>query len=144
MDVQSRRVLILDSDSKTLINLQQMFEDNGVDATITWDEAEAYHFVESLSYDLILIGDHPPELDAAAVLDVLSMRGICPSVLILRAKISEKEVEHFRRLGATGIVPPRDLFAVLEEVKKVFARTPPKAGRKAIGTDELQSFPRAS
>lgn len=121
MNERLRRVLILDTDPETLISLQHVLENAEVDATITWDEAEACQLLESARFDLILIGDHPPELDAAAILNDLSFRGICPPVLILRGDVGEKEAEHFRRLGATNVVPKRDPPVVLEQVAKTLA-----------------------
>jgi CheY-like chemotaxis protein len=75
------RVLILDSDPHTLITLQHALEQVEIDTTVTWDEAEACQLLETSHFDLILLGDHPPELNAAVILDDLSFRGTCPSVL---------------------------------------------------------------
>lgn len=119
--MDKRQVLILDTDPDTLITLQYLLEEAKLDATITWDEAEACQLLETAPFDLILIGDHPPELDAAAVLDGLSFRGICPPVLILRGIIGEKDAEYFRRLGAIGVFLKRDPFAVLDQVTKTLA-----------------------
>jgi len=127
------RVLILDSDPETLIKLQRALEDAGIDATITWDCAEASQLVENVPYDLMLIGDHPPDVDAAAVLESLSLRGTCPSALILRAINSQNNVEYLHRVGATGVIPKRDSFAVLEQVRNVLARKP---ARKQIRFDQ--------
>src|SRR5262252_701150 len=91
------RVLILDSDPETLIKLQRALEDAGIDATITWDCAEASQLVENVPYDLMLIGDHPPDVDAAAVLESFSLRGTCPSALILRAINSQNNVDSINR-----------------------------------------------
>jgi len=127
------RVLILDSDPETLINLQRVLEDSDIDATITWDCGEASQLVESVPYDLMLIGDHPPDVDAAAVLEALSLRGTCPSVLILTTINSQHKVGYLHRVGATGVIPKRDSFAVLKEVRNVLARKP---ARKPIRFDQ--------
>lgn len=121
MDERLRRVLILDTDPDTLITLQHALEQLEIDTTITWDEEEACQLLETSRFDLILIGDHPPELDAAAILDDFSFRGICPPVLILGGIIGEKDAEYFRRLGAIGVVLKRDPFAVLDQVTKALA-----------------------
>jgi CheY-like chemotaxis protein len=54
------RVLILDWDENTLIALQHVLEDGGVDTTITWDEAEARKSINSKTFHLLLIADHLP------------------------------------------------------------------------------------
>ena len=137
------RVLILDTDPHTLITLQHALEKAEIDTTITWDEAEACQLLETSHFDLILVGDHPPELDAAAILDDLSFRGTCPSVLILRTVISEKEAEGFRRLGAIGVVPKLDPLAVLDQVTKTLAPMQSKA-KAATGRIEGRSLRAAS
>jgi DNA-binding response OmpR family regulator len=119
MDRRLRRVLILDSDANFLIALQHVFEDAGIDTKITWDKREARQWVENESFDLVVIGDHPPELDAAAILADLSFRGTCPSVLILRNVVDEKAVEYFVRCGAVGVVSTGDPATVLGQVTKV-------------------------
>ncbi len=121
MDNQSRRVLILDSDPDTLIGLQHAFEEAGVDTDITWDEREACTLLGTKRFDLIVLGDHPPEVDAAAILQDFSYRGTCPPVLILRAAVREKDVENFRRMGAIGIAPKRDTAVILERIAKALA-----------------------
>jgi DNA-binding response OmpR family regulator len=119
--MDKRRVLILDTDPDTLIPLQQLLEQAGLDTTITWDEMEACQLLGAGVFDLILIGDHRPELDAAAVIGDFSFRGICPPVLILKGKIGEKDSEHFRWLGAVGVVAKADAPAVLDQVTKILA-----------------------
>jgi DNA-binding response OmpR family regulator len=116
-----RRALLLDTDPDTLIKLQHALEETDIDATVTWDETEACQLVETAPFDLILVGDHPPELNAAAILDDLSMRGTCPPVLILRGIFGEKDAEYFRKRGAIGVVPKRDANAVLEHVTRALA-----------------------
>ena len=96
---QLGKVLIVDNDPDTLVKLQQLLEDAGVDATITWDQAEAQQLVESRCFDLILVGDHPPELDAATILRVVSSQAGSHPSLILRGIVTEEDVEHFRGLG---------------------------------------------
>jgi DNA-binding response OmpR family regulator len=123
MDKRLRRTLILDTDPDTLITLQHVLEGAEIDATITWDEVEACQLIETAPFDLILIGNHPPELNAAAIVDNLSLRGTCPPVLILGGAFGERDSEYFRQLGAVGVVPRRDRFAVLEQVTKALAPT---------------------
>jgi DNA-binding NtrC family response regulator len=114
-------VLILDTDLHTLITLQQALEEAEIHITITWEEAQACQLLETSHFDLILIGDHPPQLNAAAVVDDFSFRGTCPPVLILQEVISEKAAECFRRLGVIGVVSRLDPVAVLDQVTKALA-----------------------
>ena len=113
-----RRALLLDTDPDTLITLQHALEEAGVDATVTWDKVEACQLIKTAPFDLILVEDHPPELNAVTILDDLSLRGTGPRVLILRRIVGEEDAEYFRRLGAIGVVPKRNAHAVLEQVTK--------------------------
>jgi CheY-like chemotaxis protein len=131
--MDKRRVLILDTDSDTLITLQHRFQEAGLDVTLTWDEPEAWQLLGTVPFDLILIGDHRPELDAAAIIDNLSFRGICPPVLILKSTIGENDVQHFRWLGAAGVVSKRDASAVFEEVTRILAPVQFKAKSATAG-----------
>jgi DNA-binding response OmpR family regulator len=127
MTTRPLRTLILDTDPDTLIALQHVLEEAEIDATITWDEAEACQLIETAPFDLMLIGDHPPELNAAAMLDDLSLRETCPPILILRGIVSARDTEYFRRLGAVGVIPKRDPIAVLEQVTRALATMQLKA-----------------
>jgi len=62
------RILVLDFDESTLIRLEQFLEEAGFDTTTTWDINEALLLLETKSFDLIVVGDHPPEIDAYAML----------------------------------------------------------------------------
>ena len=139
-----RRALLLDTDPDTLITLQHALEEADIDATVTWDEMEACQLIEATPFDLILVGDHPPELNAAAMLDDLSLRGTCPPVLILRGIFGEKDADYFRRLGAIGVVPKRDARAVLEHVTRALAPIQFRAKAAKAGPTETRAFRAAS
>jgi hypothetical protein len=55
------KVLIFDWDENALITLQRALEDAGVDTTVTWDEGEARSLIQNTPFDVILVGDHPPQ-----------------------------------------------------------------------------------
>jgi CheY-like chemotaxis protein len=142
MDERLRRVLILDTDPDTLITLQQVLEQAEVDTTITWDETEARELLKTGTFDLIVIGDHPPELDAAAILQDLNFQGTSSPSLILRRIVCEKDIEYFRGLGAIGVVPERDPLAVLGQVTRALALF--KATPAKVGLAEARSWRAAS
>lgn len=62
------RILVLDVDERTLIRLEQVLEEAGFDTTTTWDISEALLLLERACFDLIVVGDHPPEIDAYGML----------------------------------------------------------------------------
>lgn len=123
MNASSRRVLVVDTDPDTLISLQYVLAEANFDCTVTWDEAEACTLLENADFDLVLIGDHPPELNAAAVLNHIRSRAASSGALILSGITGDKDTEYFHQLGATGVAPRRNPLAVLEQVKKTLATT---------------------
>jgi CheY-like chemotaxis protein len=138
------RTLILDTDPDTLLMLQQVLEGANIDVTVTWNKMEACQLIETASFDLILIGDHPPELNAAAIFDNLSFQATRPPVLVLRGVFSEKDAEYFRQLGATAVVSKRDPQAVLEQVTKALAPIQFKAKAATAGLTEARGGRAAS
>lgn len=123
MSERLSRLLILDIEPDRLIALKRELEEAYMDATITWDEAEVCQLLGTGSFDLLLISHHPPELDAAAILNDLSFRGTCPPVLILLDVRGEKGAEYFHRIGAAGVVSKLDQRAILEQVTKTLGPT---------------------
>jgi DNA-binding response OmpR family regulator len=110
------KALILDSDPDALIALQRTLENGGVDTTITWNDAEARNLVRSTSFDVMLIGDHPPEISAENTIRDFRHRGAVSPCLILRTASRELGAE-LLRLGAVSVVPKGDSDRVLEKVQ---------------------------
>jgi CheY-like chemotaxis protein len=118
MNDQRYRILIFDVEEDTLLTLQHTLENAGADTTITWDETEARQLVERKPFDLIIVGDHPPEIRAESILHDSSFQSARHPCLILLGHVLERDIEHFRRLGAMGVIPKRDPLRVLEQVPK--------------------------
>ena len=116
------KALILDSDPDALISLQSTLETGGVDTTITWDNAEARNLVRTTSFDVMLIGDHPPEVSVENTLPDLRVRGELRPCLVLRTTATGKmRAERLRQLGVAGVLLKREPESVLEEVQKALA-----------------------
>jgi len=116
------KALILDSDPDALISLQSTLENGGVDTTITWDNAEARNLVSTTPFDVMLIGDHPPEISVENTLRDLRARGELSPCLVLRATATGKmPAERLRQLGVAGVLSKREPERVLEEVQKALA-----------------------
>jgi CheY-like chemotaxis protein len=110
------RVLVVDWDEDILITLQHVLENGDVDTTITWDETEARKLIKKGSFDLVLLGDHPPELKAATILrDLNSNLTSIPCLLLGASSMGSEELP---RIGVGAMLPKRDPQGVLEEVKK--------------------------
>ena len=117
MSERKCKALILDSDPDALIVLQRTLENGGVDTTITWDNAEARNLAKSTLFDVMLIGDHPPEISPDTTVRDLRLRGIISPCLILRTTAREMDTERLRRIGVIKAVSKRDPDRVLKEVQ---------------------------
>ncbi|HTT24013.1 MAG TPA: response regulator [Candidatus Sulfotelmatobacter sp.] len=144
MDERLRRVLILDSDPDCLTRLQRVLEDAGIDTTITCDKTEACQRLESQRFDLIVIGDHPPEVDSAAILDDLSLRGTCPPVLILQSVVRENDIQYFGWRGAIGVVSKGNPLTVRDQVAKALSSLRLRSRASEAGSLENRSWRVAS
>ena len=125
MDERRGRVLILDVDCDALIRLEQVLEDGGFDTTATWDASEARQLLASDSFDLLLLADHPPEVDAEKILDDLRAQRRSCACLVLRPTMCGSHPV-LRSLGAVGVLPKWDHLNVLEQVRRHLRSVPPR------------------
>jgi len=117
----SRRVLILDFDATTLITLEQLLEEAGFNTTTTWNPGEAYLLLEQDFFDLIVVGDHRPQIDVHAILHRLENLNRLIPCIVMRAQPDFSVNPKWSRLvstvsGCTG-------SAVLEKVHRRLARS---------------------
>jgi len=134
------KVLIFDWDENALITLQHALEDAGVDASVTWDEAEALSLIQNTPFEVILVGDHPPELTDETILHDFRLRVASCPCLILRAGVREEDTEHFRRLGIAGVVPKRDACRVLQQVQEHWhSKGSDKTEKRGLGGSQSAS-----
>jgi CheY-like chemotaxis protein len=116
------KALILDSDPEALLTLQRTLENSGVDTTVTWDDAEARQLIGEMPFDVLLVGDHPPELSAETAIRELRIRGASSPCLILRTTAVKTDAGRLRRLGVVSVVQKRDPGRVLEVVQAALRR----------------------
>ena len=122
MSERKCKALIFDSDPEALITLQSTLENGGVDTTITWDNAEARNLARTIRFDVMLIGDHPPEISVENTLADLRVRGELSPCLVLRTTATGKmRAERLRQLGVAGVLLKREPESVPEEVQKALA-----------------------
>lgn len=118
MDRRYCRILILDTDAETLITLERILQDAGCDTTTTWSPIEARQLFEGSYFDFLIVGDHPPELDAAMILRDVQGQGCCGACLVMLPHPRSSEVERFGALGAVAVISKEDHPSVLELVRK--------------------------
>ena len=119
------RVLILDHDPDVLTHLQHVLEDGGLDTTIIWDCVEARELTRNTPYDVILVGNHSPEVAAETFL--CTPGPASQACMLLGA--SESKSEPLRRLGIAAAVPKREPHRVLQAVREHLRRKRPMPDR---------------
>jgi DNA-binding response OmpR family regulator len=117
MNEQRRSALILDLDADTLVRLEQLLEDAGFATFTTWDPAEGRELMEGNSFDYLILGDHPPELDAAMFLREVRPRECRSMCLVMRSDPRRSEEERFEALGAVVVISKYDVPSVLEQLR---------------------------
>ena len=104
MNTRRHRILLLDSDEQTLIDLQQYLEDQGFDTTVTWDVVEALQLARSRQFDLLLVGDHSSQVTGGEVLRELQYSRVSLPCVIVQKKAGTFNADYFYSLGARGVI----------------------------------------
>jgi CheY-like chemotaxis protein len=120
MKQQRLRILICDTDVETLIDLEQMLEDAGFDTTTTWDAMDVDRLLERDLFHLLIMGNHPPQMDAEVMLRRISARdrwGCGVLSLVLLRDLTESEMERLRSAGATAVLSRQDYAAIVERAQ---------------------------
>jgi DNA-binding response OmpR family regulator len=121
MMTRRKCILVLGIDEQLLIDLERLLENRGFATTTTWDTDEALHLVQSHRFDLLLIGDHPPQVAASEVLrQVQSGRTSVPCI-ILQQKSAPFSEEYFYSLGAAGVVTSREPGEIDRQIQGWFS-----------------------
>ena len=107
-----QRVLLLDANDDFLIEVEKLLEYHGFDTTTTWASDQATALLRSRDFDLVLIGDHPPEIDAHAWLRrIREMKCPIPCLVFRPVRASEA--------GSFGNVDVAANWPTSEEVLKI-------------------------
>jgi len=124
MIAQRFRVLICDSDPEMLIDLERVLEDIGFDTTTTWNTLDLERLLGECSFNLLIVGHHPPQMDAEAIFNELRGRHHHVShtlCLVWQRHLDQHNVERLRSAGATTVVSGQDCASIVEEVRILFA-----------------------
>lgn len=71
-----KTVLLLDFDAELLIALEHLLENCGFDCTSTWDIEQAFELAEAKAFDLLVVGNRPPQLNPNTIFSELRQRGL--------------------------------------------------------------------
>ncbi len=137
MPQQRKKILVIDNDEDVLITLERALEEKGFDTTTAWDLPEGLELMASSGFDLLLIGDHPPELNCERVLKLLRKEEVTVPCIVMHTAARHPFSEPYLRfLGAGGIACKWNEEEVTAEVARCLAPMPvvaPKVMRAAAG-----------
>lgn len=124
MRQQRKKILIVDNDESVIIALQQVLEDHEFETTTAWDLTEAFKLMNDINFDVLVVGDHPPELNCERLLKRLrAVQSWTPCVIMHSAARHPFSAEYLQYLGAHGVACKWNYNEVLEEVNKCAMET---------------------
>ncbi len=116
---QRKKILIVDNDESVLIALERAMEEQGYETITAWDLPEGLTLMEGTSFDVLVVGDHPPELNCERLLKLLRQKQIwTPCVIMHSAERHPFSVQYLQYLGAHGVACKWNDREVLEEVNR--------------------------
>ena len=119
MGANRRAALIVDSDEAALISVEHLLEDEGIDTTTTWDAREALDILRSKRYDVLLLAEHPPEIDCRRFLRQLRESGDrTPTIVMQSTPRHPFETPYLQSLGPFAVVSKRNGIAIAEAVRR--------------------------
>ncbi len=113
------RVLIVDNDEQLLISLERLLEDEGIEAATTWSAQQGLELLLSIGFDVLLMGDHLPDLSCEQLLREIQRRGVPASILVMESEPASltSSQSYFSSLGVTATVGRRDFAAILRSIR---------------------------
>jgi len=111
------KVLIVDHQEEILIAFERLLEDEGFDTTTVWTGLDALKTVCGREFDLILLAEYLPDMDAEGFMRELRRAGRdMPCVVMQSAETQSAETHGIRTAGAVEVVCKRSPTEVLKAV----------------------------
>jgi len=105
MHSSRKHILIADSDEQSLIELEHLLQDEGFETTTAWSTSATVDLLTHQHFDLLLVADHPPELNCEQVLRLKRESGAEVPLVVLETWPRHPFAEPFLvTLGATNFV----------------------------------------
>lgn len=118
---EKRTVLVVDDSTVLLEQLSAAFGDAGYEVGHAVDGEEAFRKISAFDPDALLLDVYMPKINGADVCRLVKAHPHWRKVflVLMSARMSDKEIEAFRRMGADGFL--RKPFEAGEAVKLVEA-----------------------
>ena len=123
-----KRILLLDTDQDVLIGLERVLENEGMRTTVTWHQHEAMKLLSLDSIEVVVVGHHPPEINAAELLMAVQP-GKKPCVVLHTNPRHPFEADYLRSLGAEAVLEKWQEKEITTKLKAIMEeRQLPQAG----------------
>jgi len=131
MRIAKKRVLLIDGHEDVLISLERLLENEGYDTVTAWSAKDAFAALDAASFDLILVNEYLPDVDAEDVLRELTQRRIPTPCFVMQPSAPQiMECRKFRMLGAVDVVCKRANSNLLTSVNNFFELNTKRAKSK--------------
>jgi len=122
MSNHRKRILVIHWDDDQLISLEHLLEDQGYESVTTWDLQEGLELLRSGHFDLVMVADHEPQLDAGEVLREAQSRVPC---IVLRNG-GHCDPAYFLALGARAVLFSWERGTLIGCVQEAVGKSKPK------------------
>ncbi len=117
-----KKILIIDNDESVLIALERALEEEGHDTTTALDLPESLALMNSQDFDVLLVGDHPPELNCERLLKTLRKSNVWTPCVVMHSEARHPFSEQYLQyLGAHGVACKWNEKEVVEQVRNCLA-----------------------
>ncbi|NJN19835.1 MAG: response regulator [Oscillochloris sp.] len=123
MDEIAGRVLVVDDDESLRVFCTQTLRRAGFRVDAVGDAANALQTLQSVSYDLVLLDIHMPDMDGLGLLEQIRARDIHIPILIVSGMATVEQAATAMRLGARGLIlKPFDPFELQETAREIIRK----------------------
>lgn len=117
MNALRPKVLIVDYQEDVLIAFERLLEDEGFDTTAVWTGLEALRAVDGQVFDLVLVAEYLPDMDAEEFMRELRRTGgDVPCVVMQPGGTQSTDTHRLRSAGAAEVVCKWSQTEVLKAV----------------------------
>lgn len=139
VDFSNKHILCVDDNPQNANLIKALLENSHAMITIAGDGIEALQLIEKQSFDIILMDIRMPKLDGYETLKLIRAtqnKNSSTPVIAVSAHISDDEHEELIKTGFNGcLIKPIVKFTLLEAIKQLIMKTPPKPTTQAEPED---------
>lgn len=118
MRQQRKKILIVDNDESVIIALERALEEEGHETQTAWNLTEGLKLMEVTNFDMLLVGDHPPDLNCERLLKRLRQSNVWTPCVVMHSTARHPfSVQYLQHLGAHGVACKWNEKEVVDEIR---------------------------